>query len=312
MKRIKKIISAVLAALFILGAVSTAFADSNDDYVTMAVGDYRFVLGADLNEEQQTLVWNAFKNYDIEKSTDESKFLTVTNAEERFYFESKIPSSEIGTRSLSCIYIQALEKGSGIEVETHNIDYCTVDMYKNVLLTIGITDARIVVVAPRPVSGTAALTGIYKAYESLTGSILSEYAKLAGVDELLATGEIAAMIGSDEATEIINELKKILDVTKGMDDESVKQKIREIAADNDVELTETQIQQILTLSRTLENLDVEQIRQRALGLVNAATGWQKFTQAVDSTFEDIGNFFKDVAQFIRELFEKWFSGGGES
>lgn len=89
---------------------------------------------------------------------------------------------------------------------------------------------------------------------------------MAGVDEFIATGQLAEMIGSDEATEVINELKKILDETQKMTDDEVKQKIREIADDNDVSLTETEISQILTLARTLEGLDVEQLRARATAL----------------------------------------------
>ena len=39
-----------------------------------------------------------------------------------------------------------------------------------------------------------------------------------------------------------------------------------------------------------------------------ATGWKKFTEGAKQTLEDIGNFFKDVAQFLRDLFSKWFGG----
>ena len=94
-------------------------------------------------------------------------------------------------------------------------------------------------------------------------------------------------------------------------DDEVKQKIREIADDNDVSLTETEISQILTLARTLEGLDVEQLRARAYGLADAtrkATGWKKFTEGAKQTLEDIGTFSKDVAQFLRDLFSKWFGG----
>ncbi len=267
-----------------------------------AEGEARVVMGADLSEEQRAQVYTAFG---IESGS--VRELTVTNAEERFYFEGKLPDEKLGHKAISCIYITALEKGKGLDIKTHNINYCTVEMYKNVLVTVGITDARIVVASPYPVSGTAALTGIYKAYEDITGKLLGDYAKLAGIEELLVTGELAELIGSDEATEIINELKKILDVTVNMSDEEVKQKIRDIADDYNVELTENQIDQLLALVRTFEGLDVEQIRQRALSLVKAASGWQKVTEAVQNTFEGIGNFFKQIGQFFRELFEKWFS-----
>lgn len=294
----KRIISLVLAIIMIFSLAGSVFA--------MDEGDWRIVIGADLTDEERAEIFGFFGVNEAE--AEARRVLSVTNAEERFYFEGKLPSSEIGRRAVSSIYIRALPAGSGIRVSTHNINYCTEDMYRSVLATVGITDAEIIVAAPRSVSGTAALTGIYKAYESLTGSIISDYAKMAGVDELLTTGELAEMIGSDEATEVIVELKKILDVTQTMGDDEVKENIRQIADENDVELTEEQVQQILTLARTLEGLDVEQIRQRALGLANAASGWEKFTEGVKQVIGDIGQFFKDVAEFLRGVFEKFFSG----
>lgn len=50
-------------------------------------------------------------------------------------------------------------------------------MYKNALATAGITDAKVLISAPFPVSGTGALTGIYKAYEDMTGVSLNDLAK---------------------------------------------------------------------------------------------------------------------------------------
>lgn len=54
-------------------------------------------------------------------------------------------------------------------VNTSHITYCTSQMYISALATAGITDAKITVTAPFDVSGTAALTGVYKAYEDITG-----------------------------------------------------------------------------------------------------------------------------------------------
>lgn len=298
----KRIISAALALLFILGAASSAFA--------MDEGDWRVVFGADLTEEEQAEVLNLFGLSEAIYQ-DANRVLNVTISEERFYLEGKVSSDKFGTRSISSIFIRALSKGSGLKVSTHNISYCTSEMYKSVLTTVGITDAEIIVASPRPVSGTAALTGIYKAYESMTGSLINEYIKQAGFDELLATWDLAEVIGSDEATEVIIELKKILDVTQTMSDDEVKENIRTIATDNDVVLTEEQVQQILTLGRTLEGLDVEQIRQRALSLADNVTGWQKFANGVKQVFEDIGEFLREVAKFLSDVFRNVFMGNEE-
>ena len=101
----KRILSLVLALLFtvgIFGAANSAFA--------MEDGDYRIVFGADLTDEQRSQVIGMFG---IQGEVDENRILTVTNAEERLYFEGKIPSGQIGQRSISSIYICAMPAGSG-------------------------------------------------------------------------------------------------------------------------------------------------------------------------------------------------------
>ncbi|MBR4435614.1 MAG: DUF1002 domain-containing protein [Clostridia bacterium] len=300
----KRIISVILALVFIAGSLSLTSASAMDE------GDWRIVLGHDLTESEINTVYELFGLGDSE-GLDANRILSVTNSEERFYLSGKMPDAKIGKRAVSSIFICALPEGSGLNITVKNISYCTAEMYENALLTVGITDAEIIVASPRPVSGTAALTGIYKAYESLTGSIISDYIKQAGIDELLTTGDLAEIIGSDEATEVITELKKILDETMHMTDDEVKTVIREIATENEVELTEQNVSQILTLARTLEGLDVEQIRARALGLAKSVSTWQKIAGGFKAVFAEIGEFFKDVAEFLRDVFTKFFAPAAE-
>lgn len=66
------------------------------------------VFGADLTDEQRSQVIGMFG---IQGEVDENRILTVTNAEERLYFEGKIPSGQIGQRSISSIYICAMPAG---------------------------------------------------------------------------------------------------------------------------------------------------------------------------------------------------------
>ena len=47
-----------------------------------------------------------------------------------------------------------------------NINWVTDAMYTNALITAGVKDAEIQITAPFKVSGTAALTGLMKAYET--------------------------------------------------------------------------------------------------------------------------------------------------
>jgi uncharacterized protein YpuA (DUF1002 family) len=146
--------------------------------------------------------------------------MTITNADERKYLEGYVDESLIGTKSISCVYIEVTDEGSGLDVTTNNITWCAPEMYVNALATAGITDAKVIVAAPFDVSGTAALTGVYKAYEDITGQKLDENAKLVGTQELGVTADLANEIGSYDSTSIVNELKGILSETKDMSDDS--------------------------------------------------------------------------------------------
>ena len=184
-------------------------------------GDSRAVIGADISAEQKAAV---YKSFGVEQGT--APELTVTNDEERRYLDGLVDSSIIGTRSISCVYIEILGEGDGLEVSTSNISWCTKDMYVNALVTAGIDDAKVIVTSPvAGISGTAALTGIYKAYEDITGEKLDEVAKLAGTQELVVTAELADQIGSYDAVVIVNELKTMLAQTVNMTDDEVRAEI---------------------------------------------------------------------------------------
>lgn len=246
--KIKKLISIFLVVLAMCSIAAPAFAD---------VGDSRAVIGVDLSSEQVDSVYQMFgvKRGDV-------KELSMTNAEERAYLEGYVDSSIIGTRSISCVYVELLENGAGMDVTTSNITWCTSEMYISALATAGITDAKIVVAAPFEVSGTAALTGVYKAYEDITGNKLDDVAKLVSTQELTITGELAEEIGGMDTMSIVNELKLMLDETKNMTDEEIRSEIVAIAAQYNVNLTDKQIQQLIDLCRSLEGLDISSLKAR--------------------------------------------------
>lgn len=264
--------------------------------------DSRVVLGADLNEEQINSVYNMFSI-----SRGNSTELTITNAEEREYLEDYVDSALIGTRSVSCVYVELLSEGEGMSVTTSNINWCTPEMYVSALATAGITDARIEVAAPVEVSGTAALTGVYKAYEDMTGQKLDDIAKLVSTQELTITGELAAQIGSFDSMAIVNELKLMLDETAKMSDEEIKSQIIYIAGQYNVSLTDGQIQQLIDLCRSLEQLDgdalrarVEEVQQTLTKLSEAKTKVVGFVDSVKKVVTSIAGFFER----IKAVFEK--------
>lgn len=286
----KKIISAVLA-LAVGFTLFTPVALADED------GEERVTMGADLTDRQRAAV---YADFGIEEGTVTE--LSVTNDEERSYLEGLVPDGKIGSVALSCIYIKTLPEGSGMTVEIHNINYCTEDMYINALTTAGIADAEVIVSAPFPVSGTGALTGAYKAYEDITGNSLSSLAKAAGAEELVVTGELAEYIGSDDATQMINELKSMLDKTQDMTDDEVRAEIKNLANMYNVSLTNAQLEQVLSLVRKLEGLDADQLQEQLVGIAKAAQTANQVGEVTSKVFDDVKGFFSAVGNFFSGVF----------
>ena len=284
----KKILSILLACCLLAGAVPALAVDA---------GEARAVRGANLTEEQISAVYSNFgvKRGDVTE-------LRVTNADERKYLEGYVEDSVIGTNSISCVYIEVLEEGEGLDVTTSNINWCTSQMYVSALATAGITDAKIIVAAPFEVSGTAALTGVYMAYEDITGETLDETAKLVSTQELTLTAELAEKIGSYDSVEIVNELKLLLGETKNMTDEQLRREIESIASDLGVSLTDTQISQLISLCRSLEKLNPEQLKEKVESVQNTIAKLGQAKETVSNFFEGVKNVWNSIVDFFKGLF----------
>ena len=294
---------ALLLLLCIMLLPSAALADEEGEAVLTPAesGEVRVTIGANLDETQ---IAQIYKDFGVERGSVTE--ITVKNADERAYLEGIAPERKIGSVALSCIYIKTLPEGEGLKISTNNINWCTSDMYTNALITAGITDAEVKVSAPFDVSGTAALAGIYKAYEDITGTTLSEIAKTIGVEELVTTGELAEYIGSEEATQIVNELKNILDQTQNMTDDEVRAEIKGIAEAYNVSITDAQVDQLLSLCRSLEKLDIAQLQDKLVSLTKTLEGAKKVESKLTEFANSIKTFFEKVADFFTRLF-----GGGQ-
>ena len=290
----KRIISAILAVL-LLSSLCTAFA-AEDEH------ESRAVIGADLTDDQVNQVYKVFgvKRGDV-------KEMTITNSDEREYLEGYVDESLIGTKSISCVYIEVLDSGKGLDVTTNNITWCAPEMYVNALATAGITDAKVIVAAPFDVSGTAALTGVYKAYEDITGQKLNENAKLVGTQELAVTSDLANEIGSYDSTSIVNELKGMLNETKDMSDSQLRDEIGKIASEYKTTLTDKQTDQLVSLCRSMEKMDSSELLQRVNEVKNtvkkmaeAKTKAVGFIQKVQNVITSVADFFHDIIAHFKK------------
>ena len=284
--KLKKILS-VLLCLVMLSSMSLALADSSSS---------RVAIGSDLNEEQINQVYKTFRI-----NRGEVTELTVTNNDERAYLSKSVDSSMIGTKAISCIFIEALNEGSGLNVSTSNISWCTPDTYRNALTTAGITDANVTITAPFSVSGTAALTGIYMAYESITGKKLDETAKQVGSEELAVSSELANEIGDEDTSAIVNDLKAILDQTRNMSDEELRGTIESIASDYNQNLTEEQIQKLIDLVRSLEKLDTNALMERVNSVKDALHRLSDVQNTAHNFTEKLKSFVATIVEFFQGL-----------
>lgn len=325
----KKLIGLALALCMLLALCVPAFADAA---MTECVA-----IGADISESQ---ILDVYAQFGLARgSVTEIK---VTNAEERAYLEGVVSESVIGTRSISCIYIRRLGDNAGLTVTTNNINWCTEDMYRSALMTAGIFDAEVKVGAPFAVSGTAALTGVYKAYELMTGTRLDEEAKSAAADELVVTAEladelteailsgdvdseaiaqaiengdaqaIAEEVSSADAVSIVNELKLILDETKDMSDEELRTEVVSIAAEYGYTLDEATIDKLIELVRSMEGLSiadltekVQQFQSNVEKLRSTVETVQEYAEQAATFGQKVSNFFRSIGDAFRSIF-----GGG--
>ena len=258
--------------------------DKADDNVVIKESDKPYLaLGADLSEDQKNTVLSLMGidpaqlgNYDV---------VTVSNSEEHQYLDAYIPSSQIGSKSWSSVVIVKKEKGNGINISTKNISYCTVGMYKNALVTAGIEDADIIVAGPKNISGTAALVGVFKAYQEMTGKELPQENVDTALNELVLTGQLESSTGAD--AESVEGLVAYL-----------KQQIAENG------LTDDQKAQLLELLKKIGDLDLD-----VDSLVNQAKSiYDKIENlGADGIFDKIGSFFSNLFSSIADFFKNLFS-----
>lgn len=131
--------------------------------------------------------------------------------------------------------------------------------------------------------------------------------KAVSSQELATTAELAQAIGDYDSVEIVNELKLILNETKDMTDAELRAKIREIAAEYNVTLTDDQMTQLVNLCRSLEKLDtnallskVQAVQDTLKQLAGAKEKVAAFTGKVKDVITAIGDFFDRVIAFFRK------------
>lgn len=277
MKKLKRALPVAMA--IVLGSTAAPL-------VVRADSSKVVTLGANLTDSQKNSMYEYFGT-----SSDKAEVIEVTNADERKYLEGVAPDEQIGTRTYSCSYVEPTTSG-GIQVKVSNLTYVTSSMISSTLLTSGVENCNVVAASPIEVSGTGALTGIMMAYEKATGTTLNDDQKAAATDELVTTGDLANDIGQDKAESVMNDVKK--DVIEGglTDADDIQDAVENAAKDNNVTLTQEQIDKISDLMKNISQYDYD-------------------VKALKNTLDNIdgksGGFFSNLWSSIKGIF-----GGDDS
>lgn len=311
MKKLVKKIS-VLAVCFSMLLVMPVLATEVDQskVVNIDASQTIIALGADLSAEQRATVLSLMEV--TEEDLSQCKVITITNDMEHQYLDSYIDPAVIGTKSLSSVKITPAESGHGVMVTTENINYCTTGMYRNALLTAGVSDADILVVGPTQLSGTAALIGAIKGYEEMTGESVSDATLDVAMNELITTGEIAVQdADSEEIEELIAFVKAKVAAGELNSDADIQDAIKEGEDKFGVTLSTDEITQIVGVMQKINDLglDPKVLVEQAEDLygkfgkdfLNHIDGKEVAKAAAGSVFEKLGSAIRD---FFSGLFKK--------
>lgn len=282
----RKIFAYILIMILALSAVTFADAEYNDKVI---------VLGKNLSPEQRSEMLNQF-------NVDESvRILEVSNEEEREYLGKHIDEKLLGTRALSSVSVEKLSEGEGITVESNNITWVTNDMYRNALITAGISDAKIMVSSPVKVSGTAALTGVIKAFEEITGEEVTEKEKEIASEEIAKTAILGNEIGQEEAEELMSNIKMYVVKNNVKNKGSIEKVAEQMADDLGITLSQDQMDEISSLMKQISklNLDIDVIKDQLKDISG------KIDNITEQNIE-LGSILQRVLDFVTDIFNKIF------
>lgn len=294
-----------MAGVLVLQSSNVAFADS-EKVVT---------LGADLTADERTSMLQYFGVTEAEVTIVE-----VNNQEERKYLEGIATEAQIGKRTYSCAYIMPTN-AKKINVRTANLTWVSTSMIANTLVTAGIDSCDVIAASPKQVSGTGALTGIIKAYETVTDETLDEEKTDLAMQELFETAELGSEIGQEEASAVMNEVKAQVIKDGVTDQQKVEDIVNEVADYYKVQIPDEKVSDVSKLMADIggKDYDYSQIQGTMEDLQD------KIVENMDDIKESlisggekssgilsaIGNFFAGIFNAIGNFFSNLFGGGDD-
>lgn len=300
-KKITAFAVLVLAFAMLAGCGTTGRAN-------VSVGSSCVSLGADITDAERAVVLSMM-GLD-EGSIAASKVITVTNAREHQVLDSVFGAEVSGTKAQSCCRIIARESGHGITVSTQNINFVTASMYENALATAGMQDAEVIVAAPFPMPGTAALVGAMESYSALLGTGVDGGRIGGAAEELSVTERIANLVNDPQkAAAYIAAVKAEAAAEKNPSDDKLDTIIDGVAQRLGFTLSGEEHNVVRVLLRKLEGLHISsgELLGQAKGVYEYLKSQGLDMSKYGATEEDVQGFF-DVVGKMWDDFMNWLGG----
>lgn len=307
-KGIGLLLSGILALGLVLAPAGMASADAVVDGEDTSYDRY-IAFGQDLKTDEKQKVLDGFGI--SEADIGNYKTIEITNQEEHDYLGDYIDSKVIGSRALSSVMVVKTEEGSGIQVSTKNISYCTSGMYCNALVTAGLEDAQVTVVGPFDISGTSALVGAMKAYSVMTGQEISESTMDAATDELVTTAEVADSVGDKEKVEqLVAAVKQKVFEEQLSTPADIRDAVEVSAKALDINLSQEDVEKITDMMEKVSKVDVDvnAIKEQASEIYNKLKdAGIDFSQVdTEGLADKVGSFFANIFNAIKDFFTGLF------
>ncbi len=262
-----------------------------------AKGEEIVTLGKDLTLNQRDEILKEMN------ASEDAKIIEVTNAEEYEYLGDVLTSKEIGNKAISSAIVKYTGKGINVELSP-NIVVVSENSYRNAMTTAGIENAYVYVTAPGKVSGTAALTGILKSYEEVSGEKIPEDVKKVANEEVVVQNNVAKDIGDEKTNDVINVVKSEMAEKMPQSKEEVRAIIDSVDSEYNIGLSENSKEGLTTLFNNMKNADVDwkkvankvgEYSKKANEFLNSPEG--------EKAVKDTKNFIEKFIDFIVSLFK---------
>lgn len=286
----RKLQAMFLAITMMLAGPSVSLADA-------AEGDVIVTLGENLTNQQKDDILAELN------VPENAQIITVSNKEEHDYLGEFIPKAQIGSRAISSASITIGAKDSGLNVQTNNIAWVTNEMYTNALITAGVKDAEIQITAPFSVSGTAALTGIMKAYETTTNEKIPEEIKKVANEEMVKTAQLGDSIGAENAAALMAKVKDEIAKNEPKTEADLRALIEQIAQELGITLTDAELDTLVDFFNKLKEMDIDwnQVKDQ-LNITKEKISTFLQSEEGQTFLEKLQNFLNSLLDAIRALF----------